>query len=134
MKFTTEEVALCKKIAEKYRKDLKIGMYVYQKFDKSIRQIYSLNKEEKEIYTVILKTGRLDSLYWNNLEGGWLAPLWQISDCLEFYEDNEATVERAYQLGGIFHVSVISWKGTFKGEGNSLREACLKAVLVILES
>ena len=84
MKFNKKEISLCEQIAKKYRRNLKIGMYVWRKFCKSIQLIYRLDKEDKEIYTVILKEKKLNHLYWNNLKGGWLTPLWTISDCLEF--------------------------------------------------
>ncbi len=86
IEFTKEEMILCEQLANRHRKDLKIGMYVWREFDKTIRLIYKLDEKEKDIYTVytsvILKTEIFEKLFWNNLEGGWLTPLWTISDCI----------------------------------------------------
>ena len=93
-KFMPTEIDLCKKIAEKEMVDLKIGMYVYRKFDDSVQLICRLDEENKDIHTAVPKTEDsetknigLGRMYWNNLEGGWLTPLWQEHDCLEFLRE-----------------------------------------------
>ena len=150
MKFTKEEINLCKQIAEKHRekndkeaKELKVGLYIWQEFSKSVQIIYRLDEKEKDIYTIVPKTGSRKLLYWNNLEGGWLTPLWTISDCLEFLEKkgllddwsiDKEWDEDANQTGNI----CFWWKPSPKGKdrytlGKTPREACLKAVLAVLE-
>ena len=141
IKFTKEEVGLCKQVAEKYRKDLKIGMYVWRKFCKTIQLIYKLDKEDKEIYTVILKGNKLNHLYWNNLKGGWLIPLWTISDCLEFLRERDWCLYKLIEwVGGEkFQCSIINSSKNLGGRncfdrlGKTALEACLKAVLAVIK-
>ena len=134
IKFTPEEINLCEQIAEKHRRNLKIGMYVWRKFCKSVQLIYKLDKEDKEIYTVILKGSTRNHLYWNNMEGLWLIPLWTISDCLEFLQEktNEVDVIELWRTGRklkwFCRLENHKWK-----PGKTPLEACLKAVLAILE-
>ncbi|MBA7679675.1 hypothetical protein ES703_87977 [subsurface metagenome] len=140
MKFTKKEIDLCKQIAEKKRKDLKIGMYVWRKFDKTIQLIYRLDKEDEEIYTVILKGEKLNHLYWNNLEGGWLTPLWTISDCLEFLRERGYWARMDvddYGQGNIWifskKIQLSTWQMYPNYSAKTPLEACLKAVLAVLE-
>jgi len=138
MKFTKIEISLCEQIAEKHRRNLKIGMYVWRKFCKSVQLIYRLDKEDKEIYTVILKGKKLNHLYWNNLKGGWLTPLWALSDCLEFLKG------RNYDCILYSNRSQLRWYLKFNiyplvssmeilNGGKTPLEVCLKAVLAVLE-
>ena len=142
IEFNKEEISLCKQIAEKHRKDLKIGMYVWRDFCKTVQLIYRLDEEDKEIFTVILKRRKLNHLYWNNLEGGWLTPLWTISDCLEFLRERDIDLTLNYfthvswwQIQLWNESSTQAFYSDFNKENKNKTplEACLKAVLVVLE-
>ncbi len=109
MKFTKEEIILCKQIAEKHRKQIGYGDWFCGTF-----------REDFEIWTQESESAQINSF-----------PLWTITDCLEFFNKREYTFERSYQLGGIFTVHFISEKGTIKGGGDTLLIACLKAVLAV---
>ena len=142
MKPTKEEISLCKQVAEKYRKDLKIGMYVWQELSKVVQMICGLDEEERNIYLVVPETGNKKVVYWNNLEGGWLTPLWTISDCLEFLAERGFWIiglqqdedEFSFGYAETDDLGMRTIEETHKWtEGNTPLEACLKAVLVVLE-
>ena len=118
MKFTKEEIDLCKQVAERHVKEIHYGVWVAEDKGKTIK-----------VSLWNLPIGLTER---QRKEGKW-TPLWTISDCLEFMREKEHSFERAEQLGGIFDVSFISGEGTKKGSGDTLREACLKAVLAVLE-
>jgi hypothetical protein len=117
-KFTKKEISLCRQVAEKHRKDIeKSDMYFYQ----DEIHLWSMPfKQTKDIVTT-----------------DEIIPLWTISDCLEFLR------ERCQD-----HVLLIHDEGDEKewwlwmdeytetqqvGSGKTPLEACLKAVLAVLE-
>jgi hypothetical protein len=119
MKFTTEEIALCKKIAEKHRKEIYKGDWY---IDVNIGDT-----------TFLCQHGNCGSLDDDSV------PLWQISDCLEFLRERgyrinlhenvltdgtEVTLNHPERLEDITNV-------VYKGK--TPLEACLKAVLAIVE-
>lgn len=136
---TKEVIRLCKRIAKKHRKDLKVGMYVWREFDKTVQLIYRLDEKEKDIYTVILKTGKLEKHYWNNLEGGWFTPLWTIPDCVEFLRKKGFMVRLIEYKNwrGIKRIECNCYghktKEAFSTQGNKDEEACLRAVLAVFK-
>jgi len=127
MPITKEEISLCRQIAEKYRKEIIKGDWWHR------------NKGENPGYPaeVVLVIGEGTAAVFNDISNhkrlyhhGF--PFWTISDCLEFLDKRMYTFERAVQLGSIFNVSFISVDGKQKkGSGDTMLEACLKAVLAI---
>jgi len=122
MKFTKEEISLCKQVAEKHRKEIKYGDW-------------SLNEGG------FVKVWP----YRHNCKRIELIPLWTISDCLEFLYQKEVPLEIetrydpwAVKRGWRWHMwwgepkdNVKPWGGSINAK--TLLEACLKAVLAVLE-
>ena len=121
MKFTKEEISLCKQVAQMWRKPIKYGDWF-------------LNKGG--VYAKIWPYG-------HNCKRIDVIPLWTISDCLEFLRDRAL-----YLLGlnqsdecefvcGFCEVDDMGMRiidETAKWvEGTTPLEACLKAVLAVLE-
>lgn len=145
MKFTKEEISLCKQVAEKHRKDIEYGDWVYT--------------YKKEITLVISPIGKLDwsirnykvlpeqegrGFYCVHENKNEYIPLWTISDCLEFLKEKGGFIVNAHDdTGDSFSIEIETapghWKGTRwlktrkKFIGKGLLEACLKAVLAVLE-
>ena len=136
MKFSKEEVNLCKQIAEKRKKPLKLGDWMVVNFTQ-------LRKEE-----VVLFDSKWAECPNRFPDGSAVYdcstdyyykkyfPLWTISDCLEFLEENDFTYtfhfitkKRGYEL--------ILFDGHQKRpqifEGKTRKIPCLKAVLTVLE-
>lgn len=141
MKFTKEEISLCKQVAEKYRKEINKGDWIL--LQEILCLIISSNENEigyieynhDELISYLILTGtkRNKEKFVQTQSKKWF-PLWTISDCLEFFEEQGYSFERAIQLGSIFDVSFISVKGTTKkGSGDTILEACLKAILAVLK-
>lgn len=143
---TNDVIRLCKRIAKKHRKDLKVGMYVWREFDKTVQLIYRLDKKEKDIYTAIPETGKLEKHYWNNLEGEWLTPLWTIPECLKFLGEKFCSIER--QHVGLVGDGRIAWICVLRVRKKNTKylrltrihyigkiplEACLEAVLAVVK-
>ena len=70
MKFTKKEIAVCKKIAEKHRKEIKYGDWYLDNI------VVLLNNDFIKGTIFVARQVRLG-----------LIPLWQISDCLEFLRE-----------------------------------------------
>ena len=140
MKFTKEEISLCKQVAERYRKPIKCGDWILR--DGELR----LNLDGKLAW---LEDGGQDIIIkiTNKTE---IIPLWTISDCLEFLKKRgeqgweiksivKSVAKEFYQVE-IRHQSgegrfgeVYATHPSPVGEGNTLLEACLKAILALLE-
>lgn len=110
MKFTKEEISLCKQIAEKYRKEIKYGDW-YEFKGKIYLQAFK--SEPKMSSTAV--------------------PLWTISDCLEFLRERGYSLNQHFEDDGFFHVALCDAGKEVKGRGDTDLEACLKAVLAVLE-
>ena len=116
MKFTKEEVSLCKQVAERHRKEIKYGDW-------------SLNEGG------FIKVWP----YRHNCKRIELIPLWTISDCLEFLK------ERGYRINlhenvltdgieiTLNHPERVEDITNYIYKGKTPLEACLKAVLAVLE-
>ena len=119
--FTKEEM-LCKQVAEKHRKNIKRGDWYND-----------LNVGDGNLDICNFNQG----VYWTYLnKNKKVIPLWTISDCLEFlrrrghifvFHDLRALKGNKIKLP----TSLILGKKTFGG--NTPLEACLKAVLAVLE-
>ena len=119
MKFTKEEISLCEQIAEKHIKKVKYGEW------------YLLNG--KPILCAYANEGFHKSLEAENK----IVPLWTISDCLEFLrkkcQDHVLLIHDKED-----DVEWFLWMDEYKetqqmGKGKTPLEACLKAVLAVLE-
>lgn len=115
MRFNKEEIALCKKIAEKYRKVIEYGDWYFTK-----------GKARNEA----------DSDY---LVQPYF-PLWQISDCLEFLKEkkwrlldlvNDMFIGKKYS----YHIRILdeNYEKAHIFSKETVLEALLKAVLIIVE-
>ncbi len=124
---TKEEVSLCKQIAEKHRKNIEYGAW-------------------------LLNPGGFAKVwpYRNDCNRIDVIPFWTISDCLEFLEEKECTYilyfysEASFDSEKVWHEKRKGWyelslfdfrkheKQLFIGE--TRLEACLKAVLAVLEN
>lgn len=130
MKFTPEEIKLCKAIAEKHRKEIKFGLWVLYKGQEQLVVDYFRHKTEST---------RLDlyglTRYVFETE---ITPLWQIPDCLEWLYERyeEVGVESLldyWEASAYLHRKVKDAE-VIDAKGKTPLEACLKAVLAILES
>ncbi|TES91643.1 MAG: hypothetical protein E3J87_07370 [Candidatus Cloacimonadota bacterium] len=118
MKFTKEEISLCKQVAEKWRKKIEYGDWF-------------IDFNEVKLKTFSGKGYR---------EEDWL-PLWTISDCLEFLEQkgfNHIFSFICYKDGEWTFTAESSVVGNpfkkIRGEkAKTPLEACLRAVLAVLE-
>jgi len=119
MKFTKEEISLCKQVAEKHRKLIEHGDWYFNE-----------------------RMGMTN--FWFHFapyQGKIFIPLWTISDCLEFLRDkgwNDIAIEIRPYYDDIkcFAERGEVDKGCERGvtgEGKTALEACLKAVLAVLE-
>lgn len=124
MKFSKESIALCKKIAEKHRKEIKYGDWYYDTGKQSVELWWSFGQEILAVDNTTI-------------------PLWQISDCLKFLRERKYWLRMDTSLSDAFskaRVWVFSelyakkhWMNSPNYNGKTILEACLKAVLAIVE-
>ena len=120
-KFTKEEISLCKQVIEWYEKEIEFGDWYYE-------------KDSDDIFLCEETNGQY--VFPN------LIPLWTISDCLEFLK-SKTFYGRISDIGANYEAV---YKKTIIGENDEdlskviwIRntktplEACLKAVLAVLE-
>ncbi len=116
MKFTKEEISLCKQVVEKHRKDITRGdWYVYTSYEKN-NAILHLS------HTPIT----FDSL----------TPLWTISDCLEFFGKQKYHFESLSEDDMcLFEVNILcpDRTGGIITKGGTALGTLLKAVLAMVE-
>ena len=117
MKFTKEEISLCEQVAEKYRKEIKYGDWYY--FKEKVHLIWA--KPEPIMDDICI-------------------PLWTISDCLEFLgEKGRDTIvieiEPGWDVKCFAEKREVNkgYEHRVEGGGKTPLEACLKAVLAVLE-
>lgn len=118
MKFTKEEISLCKQVAEKYRKKIEYGDWF-----------------------INIKSGDVPFLYQYGCQYSGNFVLWTISDCLEFFKERAIYLESLCRTDECEYMCAISEtddlglvRGTARSfEGETLLEACLKAVLAVFE-
>lgn len=132
MKFTQEEISLCKKIAERHRRFPHKGDWEYND-----------NTKEPTLRTEKY-LGMENPLF---IDGANIFLIWQIHDCLEFLRKRKYRIAQCYDGYGIIRkdkspdvtvVKLWNWEKDLlpevEGTGNTLLEALLKAVLAILEA
>ncbi len=123
MKFTNEEINLSKKVAGRHIKEVKYGEW-YLLNDKPILCAYANKGFHKYLE-----------------EKDAIIPIWTISDCLEFLRERAIYLESLCQTDECEYMFAICERddlGLVKGatrlfEGETPLEACLKAVLAVLE-
>ena len=132
MKFTKEEISLCKQVAENYRKKIKRGDWIID--DKGeVCLIENIDKDN----TMMAGYGK--NIRYFSLDYSEIIPLWTISDCLEFLREKGWT---NYQFNsnkeGKTELHVIQTPFEFKSnqeiiETGTFLESLLKAILAVLE-
>ena len=124
MKFTKEEISLCKQIAEKYRfeKLVKEGDWIQQNYGTPCIDLVT----SEYIRNILRFT---DVKHW--------FPLWTISDCLEFLREKgwfaRDLIEDGGEVGVTFLHHTVKEEKFSTGDGKTPLEACLKAVLAMIE-
>ena len=125
IKFTKEEIDLCKQVAEKYKKErLELGDWYLLKL--------LHGKEQVRLYG--------NQRPWIILTKDFIS-LWTISDCLEFFEERGFYLEGLCQIDECEYELCISEMDDMgvvqhserRFQGKTKLEACLKAVLAVVE-
>ena len=127
MKFTKEEISLCKQIAGKHRKEINLGDWIIQKNKTYPEVVYCIYTDDSELICT-----ELEVIYKKNC-----IPLWTISDCLEFLREKgwlvRDLIEYEGEFGTTFLHQSVSEEKFINGDGKTPLEAFLKAVLAVLE-
>lgn len=110
IKFTKEEIRFCKQVAERYRKEINRGDWWIGANDRPVLAFGNVTTKHK------------------------LIPLWIISDCLEFLR-GEGFYHIEIEMGKTYAHAIIKKQAELRIRtgGKTLLEACLKAVLAVLE-
>jgi hypothetical protein len=127
IKFTTEEISLCKQIAEKHRKDIDDGDWIYHE---------PHNNYFLVVQHVILQYQLQTQKWFDELNAEHRKmniPLWTISDCLEFLREKGFQTFLIMELAKGWGCDGYIKDKIYEGTGSSILEACLKAVLAVLE-
>ena len=120
MEFTKEEISLCKQVAERHRKEVEYGDWFIMPAD-------------PHLFPTILEASPAHKL-WKSEINKKAIPLWTMSDCLEFLQEktDEVDVIELWRTGKklkwFCRLENHKWKA-----GKTPLEACLKAVLAVLE-
>jgi len=136
IKFTKEEISLCKQVAKRHRKEISKGdwMQIYKPFADlrllirpSICQFGRFYDAQAEGETQVMIADKNEYF-----------PLWTLSDCLEFLEEKGWNAYDMSSWSGEAHVKIVYIKpGKISKElkfwADTLLVACLKAVLAVLE-
>ena len=109
MKFTKEEISLCKQIAERHKKKIGYGDW-YVNYDSKVRIKTFSGKGYREEESMLL---------------------WTISDCLEFL--GEKFERLRFCDDGKVEVQIWLSDGFYYHIGKTPLEACLKAVLAVIK-
>lgn len=129
MKFTQEEINLCKEIAKYHRREIKDGEWVVVTIGRLEVVELVIMRGSDGLYRIRTST-ELNAIKDENE----LIPLWTLEDCLEFLEKKEYQVDinrvlnswfvEIYKIGHKAK-SIKTWKAR-------LLESCQKAVLAVL--
>ena len=146
--FTKEEISLCKQVVEKYRKNIVRGDWYAAEMFCPVKDIKAhlkmMGNDYVEIgkkkYSIGLRTEISIMTPERQLNAIWF-PLWTISDCLEFLEEKttdwslDKDIDREGRQTGKFSfwwMPSPKYKDNYR-LGKTILEACLKAVLAVLE-
>jgi hypothetical protein len=132
MKLTPEEINLCRQIAERYKKESKVGDWIK---DVIVAQIFLVIRMVQhgtylecinEEYGVVTRNRNMVDF-----------PLWTISDCLKFLRDRgyRVKLDEDVRMVEPFWVKCYGHKRkeAFREYADTILEACLKAVSAVLE-
>ncbi len=127
--FTKEEISLCKQIADKHRKPIKAGDYLYHTYTGCVR----FYVEGLSNIGTIPRIEELKKV--KPITAHYAIPLWTISDCLEWL------MTKGTDCGVFYDFKDEIWKGyltiidqnIIDTKGKTPLEACLRAVLAVLE-
>ena len=136
MKFTKEEISLCKQVAEKYRKEIKCGDWILRNGE------LRLNLDGKLAW---LEDGKQDIIITITAKEE-IIPLWTEHDCLEYLEIECIPLKMQIKDDSYARLQGwrwrVSWGNPNAEEGKpwggsinapTLLEACLKAILAVLK-
>jgi len=133
--FTPKEIEICKKIAERERKEIKGGDYVI--FDK---EQYMVVRGEFQIssFVGVAHEKIFVSLYWATVDSGKLTvhtnrclPLWQEHDCLEWLDKAKDITLRICSHPDA-HLAEVEYDDKIY-YGSTPLEPLLRVILAILE-
>ena len=137
IKFTKEEISLCKQVAEKHRKEINTGNRVIDGLASGILLIY--RKVQKGFYLECVdEKGCLVTRTKQTID----FPLWAISDCLEFLKSKSfyGSISNVGSYYETYYKKIIVGENdedlsikVYSGIVKTPLEACLKAVLAVLE-
>ena len=117
IKFTPEEISLCKKIAKRHRKDIEYGDWYWStSHNKPLIAIAGGFRADEQKHFGVFK-------------------IWTISDCLEFLEEkgfNQDFHFKRFKNGNWSFTAEDNKYKKVRGEGETKRASCLKAVLAVL--
>ena len=118
MRYTKEEISLCKQVAEKHKKKVGRGDW-YLLNNILVLSVFPVG-EEKAFYSA---------------SSGRIILLWTISDCLGFLRGKYAHVHiNTHPKACECYIGQSGGQGTHDSfSGKTPLEACLKAVLAVLE-
>jgi hypothetical protein len=130
MKFTKEEISLCKQVAEKHRKEVESGDWVW------------VRKYHNYFLVIIALVNRvqISNEGWFDITG--VIPLWTISDCLGFLKSRSfyGSISDVGSYYETYYKKMIIGENdedksikVYSGIVKTPLEACLKVVLVVLE-
>jgi len=120
MKFTKEEINLCKQVVKKHKKPIEFGDWY------------------ANCHNNVLLHNNID---WGDLNithktFGFI-PLWTISDCLEFFDEKNCRILQINKFFSRTEIYInpyqVPGSKSMNLEGKTPLEACLKAVLAVFE-
>jgi len=138
IKFTKEEISLCKQVAEKHRKEIKYGDWVGVWAWAQNHTLHYIAQTHIVMPDNQI-TKKLHCLNGIRIFEKDVIPLWTISDCLEFFKEKELryyiVTDNHSTTITIFNPKTdsIITQQSVENSKNSLDIACLKAVLAVLE-
>ncbi len=120
MKFTKEEINLCKQVSERHRKEIKEGDWIKYNYGKPM---------------ILLASKCCINTHLKFTDEKHYFPLWTISDCLEFLREKGYRLKSHYDMADEVWITFsMDEKPDLFKTGNTDLEACLKAVaLAVLE-
>jgi len=121
MKFTKEEISLCKQIGEKHRKEVEYGDWFIMPAD-------------PHLFPTILESSPTHKL-WKSEINKKAIPLWTISDCLEFLRKRGFSCFHVDFDGDEVTLAVDNLRDGISAKflAKTVLATCLKAVLAVLE-
>lgn len=129
-----EEIDLCKKIAEKHRKEIVKGDWIIIKFPNigeivTLFETYHIECPNRFPEGPVIYDLSTDEYYKEYF------PLWQISDCRKFIKSKGYRVKTDENEGGVHSVGCYGHKAriAFNCYNPTLLESYLEAVLAIVE-